>query len=591
MSGLVDYITGNTRDQVALKYKKQLDEITERTRLGLDTSNEVQKNLTMPFVFSSPIFDFLHEKIMSSRFVDNDPSGQRIHAEYVLDRLMETPMEQRDNLIRQFSTSTNSVMETMPSIVQKLNEYFSLVPDLDMLYPSPGGKALGAYCPLNDSGLPLDVIAFLSGIKITKILPSNLRTSHHHVLAGAGHGKTQCLQSLIFDDMYGNIRQGDPSIIVIDSQNRMIETLLGVVPEDRLVLIEPNDDYILPALNLFSSRDLDASLYEYIFSAFDASMTSMQTTLFQYVSRLMTKVPNATFKTMSEVLQPDGEEKFEQYIKLLDEDDQQFFKRLYDRKTNQYKETIGQVQRRLDTLISNKVMSRIFSAPENKLNLAEAVDQGKYIFISTSEEKLGALGASIFGRFWIAAIDKMVNDRKSQKNPRRCYVYIDEAADYLGNDSDEKQISRLFRQSRKYEVGLIVAHQMLDDLPSGVQSSIHSNTAIKMAGGTSAKDTKAMSANMRVAEENIDYRQQLNFYLKMKDHNGMKWEVEPGRVENLCLRNTDELAALRYDQQNLYYHDHRTIPVRDIPEGEEHVVDPDEVEEASSWTPTEPSET
>ena len=76
------------------------------------------------------------------------------------------------------------------------------------------------------------------------------------------------------------------------------------------------------------------------------------------------------------------------------------------------------------------------------------------------------------------------------------FVYIDEAHDYF-----DENIENLLEQARKYNVGLILAHQHLDQFESRLRSTVSTNTAIKMVGGLSAKDAAELSKDMGCSPE------------------------------------------------------------------------------------------
>lgn len=90
--------------------------------------------------------------------------------------------------------------------------------------------------------------------------PEEARFEHCMVVAGTGHGKTQTLQSLIYDDLQ-RVREGECSVVVIDSQGDLINTILHLeefsptAPNslaDRLMLIDPNDIEFPVCLNMFA---------------------------------------------------------------------------------------------------------------------------------------------------------------------------------------------------------------------------------------------------------------------------------------------------------------------------------------------------
>ncbi len=68
------------------------------------------------------------------------------------------------------------------------------------------------------------------------------------------------------------------------------------------------------------------------------------------------------------------------------------------------------------------------------------------------------------------------------------FVYIDEAADYF-----DRNVGIILAQARKYNVGMVLAHQYLGQLEPKLQEAFAANTSIKFAGGVSAKDARALA--------------------------------------------------------------------------------------------------
>jgi hypothetical protein len=66
------------------------------------------------------------------------------------------------------------------------------------------------------------------------------------------------------------------------------------------------------------------------------------------------------------------------------------------------------------------------------------------------------------------------------------FVYVDEAADYF-----DRNIGIILSQARKFNVGMVLAHQYLGQLDTKLQDAFAANTAIKFAGGVSNKDARA----------------------------------------------------------------------------------------------------
>jgi hypothetical protein len=350
-------------------------------------------------------------------------------------------------------------------------------------------------------------------------IPFPCRFEHTHVLGGSGHGKTQLLQYLISHDL-AKAKEDNRSIVVIDSQGDLIRAIAGLscfAPDDpdsladRLLIVDPTDVEYPACLNMFdwnrgridTLRPLDrermlngtVDLYEYLFGALlGAELTQRQGVIFKYIARLMMEIPGATIQTLRELME--NGEKFRPYMKKLPGSARAFFEtRFFDRTFN---ETKKQILTRLWGVLSNATFERMFSHERNKVDLYDAMSGGKIVLINTAKELLTHDGAAIFGRFFIALISQAALQRSAlqphERNP--AFVYVDEAQDYF----DDK-IGHLLNQARKYRVGMVLAHQNLDQLSAGLRASVMSSTSIKLAGGVSAKDARALAEDMHIDPE------------------------------------------------------------------------------------------
>jgi len=199
-------------------------------------------------------------------------------------------------------------------------------------------------------------------------IPFSARFEHTHILGGSGHGKTQLLQSLLLRDI-AKLREGNGSIVVIDSQGDMIRNILGLSElsdiADRVVLIDPNDIDYPPCLNLFdfgldrlTNYDVvereklingAIALYEYMFGALlGADLTQRQGVIFRYLARLLMVVPNATIHTLREFME--SPEKTRPYLSKLDPTSKLFFETQFF--ASVYDDTRQQILTRLWGVIS-----------------------------------------------------------------------------------------------------------------------------------------------------------------------------------------------------------------------------------------------
>ena len=324
---------------------------------------------------------------------------------------------------------------------------------------------------------------------------------------------------MIYNDLLKAV-EGKGSVVVIDSQGDLIRTISHLELfdpgrpgslADKLVLIDPDDVEYPPALNLFDLEmgDLaryDAAdrekllngtiaLYEYIFGALlGAELTNRQSVIFRYLARLMMVIPNATIHTLIELME-DGE-LFRPYMAELDGSARRFFETQFF--TPIYDDTKRQVLHRLWGVLSNPTLERMFSHPRNKIDLFEAMNSGKIVLINTAKDLLKTEGCQLFGRFFISLIAQAALQRAAIPEDRRrsTFVYIDEAHEYFDDTIDE-----LLNQARKFRVGMVLAHQNLDQLSERLRATIMASTSIKFAGGVSARDAGAFAKEMRCEPE------------------------------------------------------------------------------------------
>lgn len=329
---------------------------------------------------------------------------------------------------------------------------------------------------------------------INELMKSPARFEHTHILGATGTGKTELLKQLIADDVETNA-----SVIVMAPKGNLIRTLarMTTLDADRLILIEP-DAHV--ALNLF---DLGPELLIYVFE----SLLESEPTPKQKAFLNQMKVKNlAEFRA--------------------------FLKKKHD---NLYSKTAEEMQWRLDLLLSNPLIEQMFSHPHTQVYMDEIMSAGKVLLIDTSLKKLGEIGSSFFGRFFIALIALATERREPPLRP--VYVYIDECATYLTD-----YLESLLDRAREAKVGLTLAHQSLAQLTPKLEASIH-NTALKYVGRCNDHDSKRMGAEMGVPHETLKNQQPLSFYFSGRGYR-TQVRITAGLLDELPHRTDRELQSL-----------------------------------------------
>jgi hypothetical protein len=471
-------------------------------------------------------------------------------------------------------------------IRKQLDRNFHQASGID--YPAPSHKLIA---PDKHKGTPREIVsAYLANTPFEALfyapIPFSLtdqqRFEHMHVVGGSGHGKTQLLQRLMLDDLR---REQPPALVIVDSQGEMLRKIQrldlfapGKPLSDRLIIVDPEDVEYSPALNMFDLKaarlgaysqtikeQIEASTIEtfnYVFGALAAELTSRQNTTFAFVTRLMLSIPGATIHTLRELFE-DGAASIEaspfaEHIRKLDPTSQAYFENQFFTKT--YSQTKQQIARRLYSVLQVPAFDRMFAAKTNRLDMFEALQNGSVVLINTSKALLKTDASALFGRYMIARVISAAFERIAVASDKRnpAFLIVDEAAEYF-----DENLETLLSQARKFNVGVLFAHQHLDQLTPALRAAVAANTSIKLAGGVSDKDARALASDMRTTPDFITgmakHSKSTEFacYVRNYTSNAVRLEIPFGTLERapkmtpaeqaqLVARNRERYAAERH---------------------------------------------
>ena len=475
-----------------------------------------------------------------------------------------TTIENLANVVYTAVETLDDGRDILPKTRKRLNDNYVALKEVAPRDYS-GDDIVGAYL----CGTPLELMGEMHHDETVSI-PDALRTQHQIIVAGSGHGKTQCLQEMILKDF----EDDDACVIVMDSQQEMLEKLLHVVSWDRCMYLDGGNLHQplgLGAFEIGSTLEIEdepklrtaVALYEHMFSSRETKLTTKQSTLYRYLSRFLMVIPGANFDTALHILEY-GFEGFENSIARLDATSQTFIQSNLDNPkvkgaSQAYKQTRQEVAQRIYTLLESRAISQMFNAPVSKVDIGRAIRDNRIILINTAQSVLGDEGASLFGRYCLAQIAMEVLGRSPTK--KRVYFYIDEAQEYLSGDP---VIHRLFEQGRKRGLCMICAFHRLGQVPE-LEDMLKTLTSIKFAGGVSASDASKLSKELDTNAETIRAQPELSFWAWFRGHGNGVYRVTPGALEDIIAREPDDpetLKGMMIDE----YHYTPDQPVGDDPD-------------------------
>ena len=395
------------------------------------------------------------------------------------------------------------------------------------------------------------------------------RFSHMHVLGGSGAGKTTLLQNLILHDLQA---EDPPSLVIVDSQGDLINKLSHLQvfsPDDgalyhKLLIVSPKDIKFPPALNIFdvnrerlcrydeaTKEQVVAGViqtFDYVFSGLiGADLTAKQSVFFRFVARLMLSLPETLGRTatiLDMIALMDDPAPYRKAIESLPPIQRAFFDRDFASKT--FAQTKEQIRYRLNAILENPTLARLFTSPRTKIDLFERLNEGSIILVDTAKDFLKGASAH-FGRIMISQVLQAVLERAviPERERRPPFLIVDEAASYFDSNIDD-----FLTEARKYKCGCVFAHQFLDQATSSLRASLAANTSIKFAGGVSNSDARAMASDMRTTADFILSQLRLHFaaYIRNVTPNAVSIPVPVGQLE--CEPRMDEAAYRQLRELN-----------------------------------------
>ena len=171
-------------------------------------------------------------------------------------------------------------------------------------------------------------------------------------------------------------------------------------------------------------------LYEVFFGAMlGAELTQKQGVIFRYLARLMITIPDATIHTLMRLM--DDGKPFKPYMDQLDGSARYFFQTEFFHPS--FAATKKQILRRLWGVLSTPAFERMFAQQHNKLDLFQAMQDGKIILINTAKDLLKQDGSQLFGRFFIAMLAQATLERSTVDEEERTPTLVSMAHDEAQN--------------------------------------------------------------------------------------------------------------------------------------------------------------
>jgi len=387
-------------------------------------------------------------------------------------------------------------------------------------------------------------------------IPESQRMRHMHVIGATGTGKSTLLLNLIHQDItFGN------GLAILDPHGDLIESILTFIPESRkndVVIIDPFDSEYPVASNILHAKtDIEKELISSdlvaLFRRFSTSWGDQMNSVF--ANAILAFVESSQGGTLGDLrrflIEKSYRDSFMQTVQ--DEEIIYYWQKEFPLLKSS---SIGPILTKLDAFLRPRVIRNMVNQKQS-LPIAEFMDSKKIVLIKLSQGLIGAENSYLLGALLVSKIHQAAMARQLQSKDTRIpfYLYIDEFQHFI-----TPSMSDILSGARKFQLGLVLAHQSMEQVSkydSELAHSLLANAgtricfrlgnadAKKMEEGLSyfsADDLQNLSVGEAICRIN---RAEDDFSLKVEQQ---KFTSPPQPVRDYIIKQSRQKYASRVEQ-------------------------------------------
>ncbi len=318
-----------------------------------------------------------------------------------------------------------------------------------------------------DDGLFLGYNTF-RGEKKKIFLKNEDRFRHFYVIGQTGTGKSSIIQLMARQDFHNK-----KGVCIVDPHGSLIEDLLPYIPRERaddIIYFNPADTERPLGLNMLEGKTEE----ERDLIALDAM--NMMTKMFGeeiFGPRIQDYFRNGCLTLMA-----DEEEggAITDLVRLFTDDEWGMYKvqkvknpivrsfwekQMAKTGKREKEEMIPYFAAKFGQFTTNTLMRNIVGQVKSAFDFSDVMNNQKILLMNLSKGLVGDINSKLLGMIIVNKIQvaSMRRQRQSAEQRKDFFLYIDEFQNYV-TDSIESILS----EARKYRLGLVIAHQYLDQL-------------------------------------------------------------------------------------------------------------------------------
>lgn len=299
------------------------------------------------------------------------------------------------------------------------------------------------------------------------------RRRHIYIIGKTGTGKTTLLENMAIQD----IQRGN-GVGIVDPHGEFAEKMLDFVPSNRInnvIYFNPADLEFPLAFNVLEKvdpehRHLVASGLMGVFKKIwpDVWSARMEYILNNAVLALL-EYPGSTLLGINRIL-ADREFRNKVVEKLNDPSVKSFWVNEFAKYPDRFREeAVAPIQNKVGQFISSPLIRNIIGQTRSLIDFREVMDGQKILIVNLSKGKIGEDASRLLGALCVTKIQlaAMLRVDIPEEERKDFCLYVDEFQNFA-----TESFVNILSEARKYHLCLILAHQYIDQLAQGENTTV-----------------------------------------------------------------------------------------------------------------------
>ncbi len=323
------------------------------------------------------------------------------------------------------------------------------------------------------------------------------RRAHMYIIGKTGTGKSTLIANLALQDL-----QNGEGFGLLDPHGDLVERVLKAVPPKREndVLYFNVPDAVHPTAfnpldgNHATFRPLVASDLISVFKKIWADSWGPRT---EYILRnillALLELPDSTLLDVPRLLDDPA---FRRYTlaHIRNPQVRYFWSQEYANYPARFRaEAIAPIQNKVGEFLVNPILRRIVGQPKSAFDLRHVMDEGRVLVVNLAKGKIGEDTAALLGAMLVTKIGFAALSRSGvpESDRRDFFLYVDEFPSFT-----TESFAGMLSEMRKYRVGLVLAHQYLEQLDDKIRNAILGNAGTIIMFPSSAQDARCLKSEL-----------------------------------------------------------------------------------------------